>query len=68
LEIVQPPHLRGVSAAPVTVPADQETGELALVFGDAPGPFTAPLLIRATAQRAGDPLVAEASLELVPVP
>ncbi|MFM7071947.1 MAG: hypothetical protein ACKO38_09175, partial [Planctomycetota bacterium] len=68
LEIVPPPHLRGVSAAPVTVPADQEMGELALSFSDSPGPFTAPLLIRATAQRAGDPLVAEASLELVPVP
>ncbi len=68
LEIVPPPHLRGVSAAPVIVPANQEAGELALAFGESPGPFTAPLLIRATAERAGDPLVAEASLELVPVP
>jgi len=68
LEIVPPPQLRGVSAMAVTVPANQETGELVLAFGDSPGPFTSPLLIRATAQRGGDPLVAEASLELVPVP
>jgi hypothetical protein len=68
LELVQPPHLRDVTAAPVTVPADQESGELTMAFGDAPGPFTAPLVIRATADRAGDPLVAEASVELVPVP
>ena len=68
LELVQPPHLRDVTAAAVTVPADQETGELVMSFGDAPGPFTAPLVIRATADRAGDPLVAEASVELVPVP
>lgn len=68
LELVAPATLRDVSAKTVEIPADQEQGELELVYGAAPGPFTMPLVIRATARRGDDPLVAEATLELVTAP
>lgn len=68
LELVAPAHLRDVSAQPVELAATDESGELTLVYGARPGPFTMPVLIRATARRGDDPLVAEAPLELVTIP
>ncbi len=65
LELVTSAQLRDVTAKGTEIPADQEHGELELVFGATPGPFTMPLVIRATARRGDDPLVAEATLELV---
>lgn len=67
LELVGPPHLQDVSATPVEVASESDIGELVVVYGSRPGPFTMPVVIRATARRGDDPLVAEATLELVPL-
>jgi hypothetical protein len=65
LELVVPPHLRGISAAPVTVPAKGKTGRLLIRFGSSlKGPYNAPLVIRATCMEGKDPVVGEARLEL----
>jgi hypothetical protein len=69
VELVLPPHIHGVSADPLTLPADQTTGTLTLKFvADDRGPFNMPLLLRATALKSPtDPVVAEARIEVVPV-
>ncbi|MFO0871330.1 MAG: hypothetical protein U0935_20595 [Pirellulales bacterium] len=67
LELVIPRGLQDVTAEPVEVPPGDDTGELVLVYGRQPGPLTMPVVIRATARRGEDPLVAEASLELVSI-
>ena len=64
VELIAPQHLHGVTAEPVVVPADQSAGVLTLHFADAPGPFNMPLTVRATLTD-GDPVVAEAKLEVV---
>lgn len=65
LELIVPRHMRGIAAEPVAV--DSGTGEaiLAVRFGEQAGPFNMPLMIRATGERGGDPIVAEAEIELV---
>jgi len=67
VSLVVPEHMRGVSAEPATVPADQDRA--ALVVKVAPtgaGPFNMPLAVRATLTREdGSPVVAEAKFELV---
>lgn len=68
LELVAPQHMQGVAADPVEIPAGATEGKLTLRFADACGPFNMPILIRATAKRGDDPLVAEAALELVRTP
>lgn len=68
VELAAPSHLQGVAADPIEIPAGSSTGRLTLRFGDRPGPFNMPVLIRATAKRGDDPLVAESLLELVPAP
>ena len=65
LELVLAPHVRDVSAEPVVVPADVETATFVIRFGSSPGPLNMPLTIRATAERGGDPVVAEAAIEAV---
>ncbi len=67
IELVAPAHLRDVSVPPLEWGPDTEEGELTLVYGAQPGPFTMPVIIRATARRGDDPIVAEAPLELVPL-
>jgi hypothetical protein len=60
-------HLRGVSAAPVVVAADQSAATVVLHFAaDAVGPFNTPLVLRAVLMDKGDPVIAEAKLEVVP--
>jgi hypothetical protein len=66
LELIVPRHMRDVAAVPVVVPAGSAQATLVVRFGVAPGPLNMPLLVRATTDRGGEPLVAEASLELVP--
>ncbi len=62
VECVLPDHWRGVTAEPVTVPADKTDGELVLKIGkDATGPFNMPATVRATS----GVVVAEAKLELL---
>jgi hypothetical protein len=68
VELVLPPHVHGVSAEPLTLPADQSTGTLTLHFAaESRGPFNMPLLLRATALKSPtDPVVAETKIEVVP--
>jgi hypothetical protein len=66
VELILPGHLRGVSAEPVVVAADQSRATLNLHFADAAGPFNMPLLLRATLTDATGPVVAETKVEVVP--
>lgn len=66
IEAILPGHWKGVSAAPLTIPADGESGELVLSFARDCGPFNAPLVIRATVQAKGTPVTAEAKVDVVP--
>jgi hypothetical protein len=66
LELIQPGHMRGVSAQPVVVPADQSRAAFTLHFASGPlGPFNMPVVLRATLPGAAGPAVAETKLELV---
>jgi hypothetical protein len=65
VEAVIPVHWKGVTAAPLTIPADGGAGELVLKFGNDCGPFNAPLVVRATVETAATPVTAEAKVEVV---
>jgi hypothetical protein len=67
VELVLPAHVKGVTAEPLTLPADQAVGKITIKFApDHSGPFNLPLLLRATAMKGeNDPVVAEAKLEVV---
>ena len=65
VELLMPPHLRGVSAEPFVIPAGENAGVLRVRFTADAGPFNMPLTIRA-AHGAGDQrIIAEATLEVV---
>ncbi|HEX5102752.1 MAG TPA: PPC domain-containing protein [Pirellulaceae bacterium] len=66
LELVVPRHMQDISAQPVTAAAGAEQETVTLRLGEHPGPLNMPLLIRATGERNGDPVIAEAEIELVP--
>jgi len=67
VELVLPPHVRGVKAEPVVIAADQTTATLTIHFDrDKLGPFNVPAVVRATIEDAGGPLTAEANVEIVP--
>jgi hypothetical protein len=65
VEAVLPEHWKGVTAAPLTIAADGEAGELVLTFAKDCGPFNAPLVIRATVEAKDTPVTAEAKVEVV---
>jgi hypothetical protein len=66
LELLIPEHIRGVTAEPVVVPAEESRGTLTLRFAaGALGPFNKDLTVRATLASATGPVTAEARLELV---
>jgi hypothetical protein len=66
LELIVPPHIDGVAAEPIVVPAGQDRATLTIRFTSGAGPFNAPLLVRAAAVWRGQPAVAEAKLTVVP--
>jgi len=68
VELTVPAHLRGVTASPLLVPANQNGGDLKLHFsGEIPGSFNMPVTLRATTRdERGYPLVAECGLVIVP--
>jgi hypothetical protein len=69
VELIVPAHLHGIQAAPVEVPAGQDGGTLTLAFaGDARGPYSMPVTVRATVLDRGEPVVAETSVELLAGP
>lgn len=65
LEAVIPSHWRGVSAKPVVIPANQNTGELVLSFEKESGPFNLPLTIRGTLHTKETPITAELKIDVV---
>ncbi|MBA4062457.1 MAG: hypothetical protein C0501_01885 [Isosphaera sp.] len=65
VEAVPPEHWRGMTAAPVVIPAGADAGELVLRFAKDCGPFNAPLVVRATVQAPGTLVTAEAKVEVV---
>src|SRR5262249_53340873 len=65
VEVMIPAHWKGVSAAPLSIPANASAGELLLKFGPDAGPFNMPLTVKATANGGNTPVAAEAKLEVV---
>jgi hypothetical protein len=67
LELLIPEHIRGVSAEPVVIPAEESRAVFTLRFASgALGPFNKPVVLRATLTDTSGPVTAEAKLELVP--
>ncbi|KAF0170147.1 MAG: hypothetical protein FD161_4762 [Limisphaerales bacterium] len=65
VELRPPPHVTGLRAAPVNVPAGSDRGVLEIHFGANPGPFNLPCPVRATTLDAKAPHAAEAFIEFV---
>jgi hypothetical protein len=67
VELIAPAHIRGVTAAPMTLAADQDRGQLTLQFAaKLDGPFNMPLTIRATLIHDNRPVIAEQKLDVQP--
>jgi hypothetical protein len=65
VELIVPPHIKGISADAVTIAADKEQGALIIRFADkVQGPLSMPLLIRATLMDKGDPIIAEVKVDV----
>lgn len=65
VELVVPPHIHGIAAEPVTVPAGTDSAALRIRCTQDFGPINMPLVVRATGQRGDRPVTAETRLELV---
>jgi hypothetical protein len=65
LELIVPSHLSAIAADPVDVAADQSAATLRIAFAALPETINMPVIIRATIVDQGDPVVAEAKLEIV---
>lgn len=66
VRLIVPDHLRGVSAEPVRIPADDDTGVLTVRFAKSvQGPWNMPLTVRAIAAKEGQPYTAEGQLSVV---
>ncbi len=67
VRLVLPEHIKGLTAEPVVLAANESEGKLQLSFADSPlGPWNMPLTVRATAMHARSPYTAEARLIVVP--
>jgi hypothetical protein len=67
VDLVVAPHIRGVRAAPVVIPAGQSARVMTLQFAASSiGPLNMPVTIRAAATDADGPVVGETRLELLP--
>jgi hypothetical protein len=66
VEVLLPDHWTGVTAAPLTIPAGERTGQVVLKFAAGEiGPFNMPLIVRATIADKATPVTAEAKVEVV---
>ncbi len=65
LDLIVPPHIRGVKAESVILSAAQTSGQLTIEYAAECGPFNMPLIVRATSVGAQRPAVAETKLEIV---
>jgi hypothetical protein len=65
LELVVPSHMHGISAPPVIIAAERESGTLPIHFAQRfSGPVNMPITVRATLVHQGQPIVAEGTIEL----
>jgi hypothetical protein len=65
IELAASAQVRGISAEPITIAADQDHATLTLRFAaDARGPFV-PLVLRATIMEKDQPVIAETKLEVL---
>jgi hypothetical protein len=65
VELRPPPHVKGLRAEPVNVPAGNDRGVLEIRFDANPGPFNLPCPVRATTLDVKAPHTAEAFIEFV---
>lgn len=66
IELVAPAHFEGIEAETINVEGNADAAEIALKFGDSPGPFNAPIRIRAsTADENPERHIAETTIELI---
>jgi hypothetical protein len=69
LELVVPAHIKGLNGEVSTIAKGKEEGRLAIRCGtDARGPFNMPVIVRATILHDGQPVVAEAKVEILAEP
>lgn len=69
VDLVAPAHIHGVHAEPVVIAADQNEADLTIRFdADRPGPFNAPLTVRATLSVGGETYIDEENLRIVAQP
>ncbi|MBI2808045.1 MAG: PPC domain-containing protein [Planctomycetes bacterium] len=67
LELVTPSHLRGLTGMKATVGAKEARGQLIITCDKTlSGPFNMPVIVRATLRQNGEPIVAEARLDVQP--
>lgn len=67
LDILASAHMRGITAAKVTIAAKDERGTLIVTCaGKLTGPFNMPIIVRATLRQNGEPIVAEVKLDVQP--
>jgi hypothetical protein len=65
LELVLPGHIKGISAEPTIIAADRDEGVLTIRCADKlPASFNMPVTLRATLMHNGEPLTAEARLDV----
>jgi hypothetical protein len=64
IELIAPPHVTGIAAEPVTIPAGADAGQLAIRVG-ASRSINMPLIVRATLAHGDQREVAEAKLEVI---
>lgn len=65
LELITADHVQHVKSVPVLLASGQEWAELKINLGADPGPFNAPLLIRASTADKDLPYIGEADIEMV---
>ncbi|MDG2383347.1 MAG: PPC domain-containing protein [Pirellulaceae bacterium] len=66
VELLVPRHFQGISARPITIDANRDTGSLKVRISSPRGPFNMPVTIRATTiDERGNPVVAECAVEVV---
>ena len=67
LELVVPPHMRGLAATAATIDPDRDQGELTLRCAEKmAGPLNMPAIVRATLMHNGEPLTAEVKVDVQP--
>ena len=67
LELIVPPHVKGLSASKIIIAAKQDRGGLIVQCAEQlRGPFNMPIIVRATLMHNGDPLVDEVKIDVQP--